>query len=72
MCVNPENECLSSYSSSSDLVGECNMWNPLLSTVTHPVLGPTLEDLILDEDLGKVALTCHFALDLLCAEMHAG
>ena len=51
-------------SSSPDEVSECNMWNPLLSTVSHFVFGPTLEDLIQDEDLGKVAMTCHFALDL--------
>ena len=46
------------------------MWSQLLSAVSDLVLGPTLEDPIPDGDLGRVAMTCHFALDLLWAEMH--
>ena len=45
-----EDECLSWSPSSSDQGGECNMWNPLFTTVSHFVFGP--KDLILDEDLG--------------------
>ena len=70
MCVLPDGERSSTSSLSSNSVGECNMWNPHLSTVSDFVFGPTLEDLVPDEDLGRVAMTCHFALDLFCAEMH--
>ena len=70
MCVLPDDERSSTSSLSSNAVGECNMWNPLLSTISDFVFWPTLENLIPDEDLGRVAMTCHFALDLLCAEMH--
>ena len=56
---------------SQDLLCECNMWNPLLTTVADPVSGPVLADLVPDAEWGQVALTCHFAIDLLCDEMHA-
>ena len=70
MCILPDDETSFTSSLSSNAMGECNMWNSLLSTVSDFVFGPTLEDLIPDEDLGRVAMTCHFASDLLCAEMH--
>ena len=52
MCILPDGEASDTSSSSSDGVGECNMWNPLLSTKSDFVIAPTLEDLIPDEDLG--------------------
>ena len=46
-----------------DLLRKCNMWNHLLATVA--------ESLVPDAEWGRVVLTCHFAIDLLCEEMHA-
>ena len=70
MCILPDDERSPTSPLSLNAAGECNTWNPLLSMVSDFVFGPTLEDLILDEDLGRVAMTCHFALALLFAEMH--
>ena len=50
--------------------GEINMWNPLLSAMTDVVAGPVLDDMVSEVDMGRVALTCHFSLDVLCSEMH--
>ena len=47
--------------------GEINMWNPLLGAMADVVAGPVLGDMV-----SEVALTCHFSLDVLCSEMHAG
>ena len=47
------------------------MWKPLLEMVADPVSGCVLEDLAPDAEWGRMALTCHFAIDLLCGEMHA-
>ena len=46
------------------------MWNPLLSAMADVAAGPVLDDLVSEVDMGRVALTCHFSLDLLCSEMH--
>ena len=46
------------------------MWNPLLSAMADVAAGPVLDDLISEVDMGRVALTCHFSLDLLWSEMH--
>ena len=43
-----------------------NMWNPLLDLLS---LGQTSSVFVLyveEVELGKIALSCHFALDLLC------
>ena len=50
--------------------GEINMWNPLLSAVTDVFSGPVLDDMVSEVDMGRLALTCHFSLDVLCMEMH--
>ena len=50
--------------------GEINVWNPLLSAMTDVVAGPVLDDMVSEVDLGRVALTCHFSLHVLCSEMH--
>ena len=46
------------------------MWNPLLSAVVDVISGPVLDDMVSEVDMGRVALTCHFSLDVLCSEMH--
>ena len=50
--------------------GEINMWNPLLSAMADVIAGPVLDDMVSEVDMGRVALTCHFSLDVLCSEMH--
>ena len=50
--------------------GEINMWNPLLSAVADVFSGPVLDDMVSEVDMGRLALTCHFSLDVLCMEMH--
>ena len=49
------------------------MWNPLLSAMADVIAGPVLDDMVSEVDMGRVALTCHFSLDVLCSEMlHTG
>ena len=50
--------------------GEINLWNPLLGAMADVVAGPVLDDMVSEVDMGRVALTCHFSLDVLCSEMH--
>ena len=50
--------------------GEINMWNPLLSAMLDVVAGPVLDDMVSEVDMGRVALTCHFSLDVLCLDLH--
>ena len=48
--------------------GEINMWNPLLSAMADVNSGPVLDDMVSEVDMGRVAMTCHFSLDVLCSE----
>ena len=50
--------------------GDINMWNPLLGAMADVFAGPVLDDMVSEVDMGRVALTCHFSLDVLCSEMH--
>ena len=50
--------------------GEINMWNPLLSALADVIAGPVLDDMVSEVDMDRVALTCHFSLDVLRSEMH--
>ena len=50
--------------------GEVNMWNLLLSAMADVISGPVLDDMVSEVERGRVALTCHFSLDVLCSEMH--
>ena len=43
-----------------------NMWNPLLDLLFHEQVNGVLEPLVEEIDLIKIALSCHFAPDLLC------
>ena len=43
-----------------------NMWNPLLELVFHEQVSGIFESFVVEIDLAKIALSCHFALDLLC------
>ena len=43
---------------------------PLLSAMADVVAEPVLDDMVSEVEKGRVALTCHFSLGVLCSEMH--
>ena len=43
-----------------------NMWNPLLELLLHEQVSGIFGTFVDEFDLAKIALSCHFALDLLC------
>ena len=43
-----------------------NMWNPMLELFCHAEIGILMEALANEVVLAMVALSCHFALDILC------
>ena len=45
---------------------EPNMWNPLLDLLFLEQVSGIFESFVVEIDLAKIALSCHFALDLLC------
>ena len=55
------------HSTSWDLVdfNEHNIWNPVLELLFHVQIGTFMESHFDDVDLGRIALSCHFALDVL-------
>ena len=59
-----------SSSSSAESEDSPNIWNSHLAALNHHGVGSALQRCLSDEDLGKVALTCHFACDSLCEEMY--
>ena len=56
----------SSISSSSSEEQDHNEWSPLLELFFHWRIGQYMEAMVDDVSTAKVALTCHFALDVLC------
>ena len=42
-----------------------NMWNPLLELLFHEQVSGVFEPFVDDIDLAMIALSCHFAFDLL-------
>ena len=42
------------------------MWNPLMKLLFHVEISAAFEPFVDEIDLAKIALSCHFALDLLC------
>ena len=58
-------------SSSSESEAEpYNIWNALLAALVHFRVGEVLQPLLTAEDMGKVALSCHFACVALCGELY--
>ena len=55
----------SSTLTSSDSVDydEHNSWNPMLELLCHAHIGVFMEALFDEEEMGRIALSCHFALD---------
>ena len=45
---------------------EHNIWNPMLAFLCHFEIGVRLEALLDEIDMGRIALACHFSMDLLC------
>ena len=47
---------------------EHNMWNPTLGLFCHVNIGVMMVEVLDDDSLGRIALSCHFALEILCSE----
>ena len=45
---------------------EHNMWNPLLELLFLEQANGIVTSYLVEIDVAKIALSCHFALDLLC------
>ena len=55
----------STASSSVDSV-EHNVWNLMMELLFHVQIGGIFDIFVDEIDLARIALSCHFALDLLC------
>ena len=53
-------------SSESNEYHEHNMWNPILELLCHAHIGVCMEAYLDEVDMGRIALSCHFTLDVLC------
>ena len=53
-------------SDSDEDISHQNMSNAFLNIVTSYHIGNTLELCLTEEELGRVGMTCHFAVDCLC------
>ena len=51
---------------SSDELEEHNAWNLMLELFWHAHVGMYMEVLVGGKEQGRIALSCHFALDILC------
>ena len=58
---------VSAASSSGENVAH-NMWNPLLELLFHEQFSGVFVLFVDEIDLAKIALSCHFALELLCCK----
>ena len=56
---------VSTASNSVDIV-EHNMWKPMIELLFHVQIGGIFELLVEEIDLARIALSCRFALDVLC------
>ena len=45
---------------------ELNIWNPTSELLCHTHIGMSMAALFDEEGMGRIALSCHFALDILC------
>ena len=45
---------------------EHNIWNPTLESLCHSEVSVVMEALLDEVDMGSIALSCHFSLDVLC------
>ena len=42
------------------------MWNPMMELLFHMQIAGAFQPFVDETDLARIALSCHFALDLLC------
>ena len=57
--------CASTASSSGESFAR-NLWNPILELWFHEHISGVFVPFAVETDLAAVALSCHFALDVLC------
>ena len=57
--------CVSTTSSSGESFA-LDMWIPVMELLFHEQISGAFEPFVDEIDLAKIALSCHFALDLLC------
>ena len=55
-----------STASSFDDYSDHKMWNPLVDLLFFEHVNGIVDSYLVDLDLVKIALSCHFALDLFC------
>ena len=55
-----------------DEFDEHNMWNPKLGLLCHVDMGVYMGAVLDDESLRRIALSCHFALDISCSKEVCG
>ena len=51
--------------SDPDEYDEHNIWNPMIVLLCHAHIGVFMEAPFDEEDLWRIALSCHFALDIM-------
>ena len=64
MCVSDTSSTLTS--SDPDELVEHNVWNPMLGLFCHADVGIFMEASADEKVLGRIALSCHSAVDILC------
>ena len=57
--------CVPTASSSDERFAH-NIWNPMMELLFHAQIGGIFEMFVDEIDLARLALSCHFALDVLC------
>ena len=70
LCLGAMSVLLLEGESNSEVSEAHNIRTPLLGPVAHSDIGPMIEELLDEEVVGQVGVCCHFALDVLCAELH--
>ena len=74
-CDQDMSDCETNSEYLSDNAGseepDSNMWNEALYLITGCNTGPWVQHCLEDEELARVALSCRFAVDCMCAELFA-
>ena len=65
-CAMVSSNSCASTASSSDGIFARNIWNPITELLFHVQIGGIFVLFVDEIDLARIALSCHFALDLLC------
>ena len=69
LCLGAMSVLLLEGESDSEVSEAHNIWTPLLEPIAHSDIGPMVEELLDEEVVRRVGVCCHFALDVLCAEL---